>query len=135
MPTVRKIECEGELIAIAVTGKHHDGISFYSPESATQQIGYQTRKAGSVVELHAHERGPTIINHFAEVLIIKSGKALVKLFSSEGKHLEDVILTAHDMILLESGAHEITFLEDTELFEVKQGPYIGRSEKRYLKQN
>ena len=135
MTTIRKIEHKGNLVALAVTGTHTDGISFYSPETATQQIGYQTRKAGSKVALHAHERGPTVISNFAEVLIIESGKALVRLFTSEGEHLEDVTLGPKEMILLESGAHEITFLEDTELFEVKQGPYIGRAEKRFIDLN
>ena len=57
----------------------------------------------------------------------------VRLHTSEGRFLEEISLRDGELVLLESGAHEIFFDADTEIFEVKQGPYYGIEEKRWLR--
>ena len=39
------------------------------------------------------------------------------------------ILQTGDVILLASGGHGFTMLEETEMIEVKQGPYAGEKDK------
>ena len=43
--------------------------------------------------------------------------------------MESEILRTGDIILLASGGHGFTMLEETEMFEVKQGPYAGDGDK------
>jgi hypothetical protein len=50
---------------------------------------------------------------------------------STGQNSE-VVLTSGDVILLASGAHGITMLENTEILEVKQGPYSQLDDKTLL---
>ena len=38
-----------------------------------------------------------------------------------------------DIILLVSGGHDFLMLEDTEMIEVKQGPYAGDDDKERFK--
>ena len=131
--STREIFFNDILIAVVVTEMPDSpGVYFMTPHSALQQIGFQHRKAGEHVPLHAHERGPVVVNNFAEVIIVKRGKMKVALFSQAGDFIEEVFIASGGMILLESGAHEITFIEETEIYEVKQGPYIGRAEKRFF---
>lgn len=47
----------------------------------------------------------------------------------EQKYLESHILTQHDVILLIKGGHGFEILEDLEMFEIKQGPYVGETDK------
>ena len=39
------------------------------------------------------------------------------------------ILESGDIIILAAGGHGFEMLEDTEIFEVKQGPYAGENDK------
>ena len=43
--------------------------------------------------------------------------------------MESRILKSGDVILLVSGGHDFEMLEDTEMIEVKQGPYAGEDDK------
>ena len=44
--------------------------------------------------------------------------------------MESVVLGAGDVILLVSGGHGFTVLEEVEMIEVKQGPYSGDADKK-----
>ena len=44
-------------------------------------------------------------------------------------YLESYILSQHDVILLIKGGHGFEVLEEIEMFEVKQGPYVGENDK------
>ena len=43
--------------------------------------------------------------------------------------MSEIIAEDGDMLILNTG-HGMTFLEDTELVELKQGPYRGREEEK-----
>ena len=67
-----------------------------------------------------------------EVLFVKKGKISIDVYHKKDL-IKNVILSSNDLILLNSG-HSVKFLNDTELIEIKQGPYRGRDlEKSYLK--
>lgn len=65
-----------------------------------------------------------------EVLFIKKGKLRVDFYDDNEQYLESRILEAGDVILLVSGGHGFTVLEEVEMIEVKQGPYSGDQDKR-----
>ena len=46
--------------------------------------------------------------------------------------MESRILNAGDVILLAAGGHGFEMLEDSEIIEVKQGPYAGDQDKTVL---
>ena len=50
-------------------------------------------------------------------------------YSNEKEFLESVIIETGDVILLVSGGHGFECLEETEMFEIKQGPYAGENDK------
>ena len=61
-----------------------------------------------------------------EVLVIRKGKVKVNLFDSdEMSFLTAVILNEGDTILLATGGHGFEMMADTEMLEIKQGPYNG----------
>jgi hypothetical protein len=53
----------------------------------------------------------------------------VDFYESSTAYLESRILSSGDVILLAHGGHGFTMLEDTEMIEVKQGPYSSDADK------
>ncbi len=64
-----------------------------------------------------------------EVLLIKSGKVRVDFFDNEQQYIKSTILHPGDVILLSDGGHGFKMLEQSEIIEVKQGPYCGEQDK------
>ena len=74
------------------------------------------------------------VKNTQEVLIIKSGKLRVDLYSEDKEYVESRILEAGDIILLAAGGHGFEVLEDIRMVEIKQGPYAGDSDKTRFQQ-
>ncbi|MFQ5771606.1 MAG: hypothetical protein ACE5HX_13795, partial [bacterium] len=77
------------------------------------------------IKPHFHNKLPREVVYTQEVLFIRKGVVKVDLFDKELNFLKSVILNKGDVIFLISGGHGFEMLEDSEIFEVKQGPYSG----------
>jgi mannose-6-phosphate isomerase-like protein (cupin superfamily) len=53
----------------------------------------------------------------------------VNFYDEDDAYFTSRELKTGDVILLASGGHGFEFLEETELIEVKQGPYAGDKDK------
>ncbi len=62
-------------------------------------------------------------------LYIKTGKVRVDFYDDNQHYLESRIVEKGDVILLAAGGHGFEMLEDSEMIEVKQGPYCGEEDK------
>jgi hypothetical protein len=109
-----------------------ESIQFFSPRDFPQQIGLMSRPSGYEVPLHVHNFQKREINTTQEVLFVRSGKCLVRIFDTSSGFDWEIVLNSGDVILLASGAHGITMLENTEILEVKQGPYSELEDKTLL---
>ncbi len=69
------------------------------------------------------------ISETQEVLIIKQGKVRVDLYRDDKSFFDSTILFQNDIIFLASGGHGFEVLEDLQMIEVKQGPYLGVQDK------
>ena len=107
-----------------------DGIEFFTPSNFSQQIGYMNRKRNHVIPPHTHNIVKREVNLTQEVLFIKSGKVRVDYYDQDKKYLESRILYKGDVVLLAGGGHGFEMLEDSEMIEVKQGPYAGDMDKK-----
>ena len=106
-----------------------DGIKFFTPGDYSQQIGYMKRAPGYVIPPHVHNPVPREVQYTTEVLFIKSGRLRVDFYNEEQEYLESALLEAGDVILLAFGGHGFEMLEETEIIEVKQGPYAADQDK------
>jgi mannose-6-phosphate isomerase-like protein (cupin superfamily) len=64
-----------------------------------------------------------------EVLFIRKGRLRVDFYDTRQHYLRSCVLGAGDVILLIKGGHGFEVLEDVEMIEVKQGPYVGEQDK------
>lgn len=119
-----------ELAIIIRHSFQKQGIEFFTPPEYSQQLGYMHRPSGHVIEPHVHLPVRRNVHFTNEVLYIKSGRVRVDFYSDEEEYLESSELHAGDVILLIVGGHGFEMLEDSEMIEIKQGPYAGERDKR-----
>lgn len=106
-----------------------EGIEFFTPVTFSQQLGYMKRPVHYVIPPHTHSAVQRDVHFTQEVLIIKSGKIRVDFYDNEKNYLESRVLFPGDVVLLADGGHGFEMLEESEIIEVKQGPYLGEMDK------
>jgi hypothetical protein len=123
---IKKITSGDKLIAIIIPHDFHkDGVEFFSPKEFSQQLGYMKHPKGYKIQPHIHKLAIREVQYTQEALLVKSGKIEVNLYSDDKIYIGKEELAAGDVILLASGGHGFVFLEESELIEIKQGPYIS----------
>ncbi|QKF68401.1 hypothetical protein AVENP_2926 [Arcobacter venerupis] len=119
-------------VQLAIIIKHNykkDGIEFFTPNEYSQQLAYMSHKKGKKIDAHIHNKVTRDVHLTQEVLVIRKGKLRVDFYSQDKIYLESTILEKGDVILLASGGHGFEALEDLEMIEIKQGPYLGEEDK------
>jgi hypothetical protein len=111
------------------TNYQAEGIKFFTPNDFSQQLAYMRRPEGYVIAPHVHNAVPREVQFTKEVLLIKSGKVRVDFYDEGQNYLESRILNQGDVILLAFGGHGFEMLKESEIIEVKQGPYAGEADK------
>ena len=88
------------------------------------QIVVLARDPGSKVNPHYHVNDvqpQSATRH--QIMICQSGRARIGLYTTEGEHVDSVIIQQNDLILMAEG-HSIEFLDPgTRLVEIKMGPF------------
>ena len=85
--------------------------------------------AGKVIYAHTHNVVPREVSYTKEVLVIKKGKLRVDFYEDDKTYIESHIIEQGDIILLAYGGHGFECLEEVEMVEIKQGPYLGEQDK------
>jgi hypothetical protein len=130
---IKKIEYNSQVCSIVISeGYSQDGIKFFTENGETLQLGYMKRPAGYKIRAHIHKPVVRSVEYTNEVLFIKRGKVKVSFLNEIGQVFSTVILCKGDTILLLSYGHGFEMIEESEILEVKQGPYAGENDKRLL---
>lgn len=118
------------LLAMIIRNNYEcEGVDFITPGEYSQQVAYMHHPVGKVIDAHVHNVVHRNVMMTQEVLFIKKGKLRVDFYDVYEEYLESRILEQGDVILLVSGGHGFTVLEEVEMIEVKQGPYAGEKDK------
>jgi hypothetical protein len=127
---IEKIVHEGKLLSIIIRANYRkDGIEFFTPDTFSQQIGYMKRPGNYVIPPHTHNTVQRDVYFTQEVILVKSGKIRVDFYDDDQTYLESRILSPGDVVLLAYGGHGFEMLDESEIIEVKQGPYAGELDK------
>jgi cupin superfamily acireductone dioxygenase involved in methionine salvage len=106
-----------------------DNIVFFTDDNSSQQLGYMQRPKDYNILPHRHNLVQREVHLTQEVLYIKSGLVRVDFYNNDQHYLESRILKKGDVILLSDGGHGFKMMEQSEIIEVKQGPYCGERDK------
>jgi len=127
---VETISHDDAILAIILPANHcNDGIQFFTPNEFSQQLAYMARPNGYVIPPHVHNPVRHEVHFTKEVLFVRRGRLGVDFYDDTQCYLESRILATGDVILLAHGGHGFEMLEDTDIVEVKQGPYAGDQDK------
>ena len=131
---IERVEFGGVEFAIILRSDFRErGIHFFTPNDFSQQLGYMRHPVGHVIEPHVHNAVERAVHFTREVLLLRRGRLRVDFYTDAGTYLESRELGAGDVILLAAGGHGFEALEEIEMIEVKQGPYIGDADKTVFK--
>lgn len=127
---IQQITHDGKLLSIIIRRNFEkNGIEFFTPDDFSQQLAYMKRAKDYVIPPHVHNSVVREVQFTKEVLFIKSGKVRVDFYDDDKNYLESTILESGDVILLAYGGHGFEMIEESEIIEVKQGPYAGEMDK------
>lgn len=119
-----------KLLSVIIRANYKsEGIEFFTPHDFSQQLAYMNRAKNYVISPHVHSAVQRNVHFTQEVLVIKSGQVRVDYYDDDKNYLESKILFQGDVVLLAYGGHGFEMLEDSEIIEVKQGPYAGEMDK------
>jgi hypothetical protein len=106
-----------------------DRTIFFTPPDFKQQVGFVVYPAGGEIARHVHRPLERRLIGTSEVLVVKSGRCEIDVYSDEHQLVATRELGPGDVMLMVGGGHGFRMLEDTVFLEIKQGPYTGIDEK------
>lgn len=120
---MEKISHRNVLIAIRVKRLKNGTVPLTHPGESLQVLTYK-KKAGGETGAHFHKPKQRVTQSLQECLIIIKGRIKVDLYGVHRKKIKSLYLSPGDIIIFTGGGHAVHVLEDTELIEVKNGPFI-----------
>ena len=130
MEIVRIHDENNNLLAIVIPDHYSSNSSqFLTPPEYSMQVGIVTCKARSVTARHYHPDSERKITQTMECVFIKRGSLLMEFYDLKKELISDYIAKIGDIVFLISGGHSITYLTDSEIVEIRQGPYNKEFDK------
>jgi len=122
-------DSHNSIMAILIPADHiSEGIEFLTSDDDYMQVACMGHPAGHIIIPHYHNRVERIIDHTCETLIIRKGILFVDLY--EDKEVTySFKMKVGDILTLYSGGHGFRVVEDVDMVEIKQGPYVGPNDK------
>lgn len=120
---MEKIILNGKLVAIKISSMGAGSVPVTAQEEVLQVLTLKHPK-GRIVSPHSHtpkRRETTVLQ---ECLVVIRGKLRVSLCDESGTALKRIDISAGETCIILSGVHGVEFLEDSEVIEIKNGPYI-----------
>ncbi len=107
------------------------GLKFYSADDDFIQVGSWNYDKGKELLAHTHNTVERIVQRTQEVLYIRKGRIKADIYDFEDKKIAEFEAAEGDVVVLLRGGHGYSVLEDnTQVLEVKTGPYVGAEQDR-----
>lgn len=117
------------IAGVVRSGYGEPGVTFVTPNEFGLQVAKMNRPKGHSIPSHSHLPVPRALVGTQEVLIIQKGTLRADLFDDGNSYLASIVLSAGDVLILNSGGHGFFASEDCMFIEVKQGPYVEGKDK------
>lgn len=109
--------------------KPQSSVRFLTENEWEMQIAVIAKKKGEVIDKHIHPKLLRTVYNTPETLLLRKGKVKVTVFDERKNWIREIVLNKGDMLLQLAGGHGFEILEDSELLEIKQGPFAGTKDK------
>jgi len=102
------------------------GLSFFSEDEDYIQVGTWGYDSPKELLAHTHNEVHRDVAWTQEVIFVKKGSIRAEIYDFSNNKVKDIVCKTGDIIILLRGAHGYHILEDdTQVLEVKNGPYVG----------
>ena len=117
-----------QVIEVSSTDKRHD---FITSEEKNFQFGSFFLPAGEPIRAHQHLENKRSLTKTTEFIFVQQGILEVLFYGSDDENdLRDrVVLGPGSAVLIFDGIHGFSAQTDCRFFEVKQGPFNGKTDK------
>lgn len=103
-----------------------EGLCFFSNDREYIQVGSWRYNSGKNLGKHIHNKIQRTIERTNEVLYIVKGKINAQIYDLLGNYINSIIIGEGEILILMECGHGYEILEDnTQVVEVKNGPYLG----------
>lgn len=127
---IERIVHNGTDLAVIVSARYKsESIDFLTPDEYSLQLAYMTRPTGYQIQPHIHRLVDRRTQLTQEVLLIRKGKLRVDFYDDDKEYITSRNLEEGDVILLAAGGHGFQAIEEVEIIEVKQGPFVKDMDK------
>jgi len=127
---IKRINHNDKILAIIIKADYQkDGVEFFTPNDFSQQLAYMKHPKGKKIDAHTHNVIPREVSYTKEVLVIRKGRLRVDFYEEDQSYIESQVVSKGDVILLAYGGHGFECLEEVEMIEIKQGPFLGDRDK------
>jgi|TARA_B100001093_G_C26132482_1_gene719781 oxalate decarboxylase/phosphoglucose isomerase-like protein (cupin superfamily) len=107
-----------------------DGLQFLTQDDSYIQVGTWKYEKGKILEAHYHNKFERSSYITQEVVYVIKGSILCSIFTKNGKFIESKIVNQNTLIIQYQGVHEYEILENSQIIEIKNGPYFGPEKDR-----
>jgi hypothetical protein len=127
MKRIREIQQNNIILARYIPSySWNKGLSFFSKDKEYIQLGTWRYDKGKELLAHIHNKVERNIYRTQEVLFIKKGKIMASIYNLKGKLVKKLIIESGDILVLLNCGHGYEILQDdTQVIEIKNGPYLG----------
>lgn len=129
MKVEKYFDSDNNIMAIVIPSEYtSEGIDFITKGDEFQQVAVMNHKTGHIIIPHYHNYVKREITYTSETLVIRKGVLNVKLYENKVEKYSFNLKTG-DIITLLSGGHGFTVIDDVDMVEIKQGPFVGAEDK------
>jgi len=120
---VDKIIYNNNVIAIRIK-KFKNGIMPLTDPHEPLQLVIHKRSSGEYTKAHTHALKRRITEKLQECLVVINGKIKIDFYTPDKKYFKSIHLSSGEAIIFMNGGHGVHILKDSEIIEIKNGPFI-----------
>lgn len=106
---------------------------FFTDPGESLQVGSLNFTATDHVEPHIHRmKTERDVYPQVELIIVLAGKATAEIYDERKTLVDTLLIKTGDMLLLRRGGHGYRFQENTQLLDIRCGPYIDKEHDKEM---
>lgn len=122
------LDVNGKLVAMVISTSKDvkKGLNFYSDSNDLLQVALWAHPEGHFLASHKHLPVSRNTHGTTEVLFVISGSIHFDIYDDQNSLLIEGTLVKGDLLICNAGGHGYRILDsDTQILEIKNGPYFG----------
>ncbi len=123
-------DANGKTLAFVLRSQFsREKYNFVTPPESGLQVGVSFYGAGETIQPHLHVEREKTVTQSQECIIVRKGEMTFYVFDAERNLVGQTTLVEGDVAFQYTGGHAFKVRRDSEIVEVKQGPFGGDVDK------